>query len=318
MQYSELSTPLSVEDFTSHHGGAIYGLKGTPKRYSSTELLNPSPIPGLYLSGSDASSLGVAGAMMGGVVAASRVLGPFGLFKVFGAISKPPSRSPTICVNSADKLRAFVKTKAPLSPSIWRLEFELQNSINFTPGQFVSLQVAPFEWRNYSIASVEANRFELLVSTRTGGDGSIYTKQVKPGEETLVELPFGSYHLQLNSHRRVFVATGTGIAPFLPMFASLEALGEFNTSELLFGCSRAEDNIISGNHFKHLPSTTVCISRDAGVNNTHHGRVTEVLARLQFDPSVTDFYLCGAPAMVDECRDLLAIAGATQVLTEPF
>lgn len=63
VQYSELSTPLSMEDFTSHPAGAIYGLQGTPKRYAKPLLSKPSPIPGLHLSGSDASSLGVVGAM---------------------------------------------------------------------------------------------------------------------------------------------------------------------------------------------------------------------------------------------------------------
>jgi NAD(P)H-flavin reductase len=43
-----------------------------------------------------------------------------------------------------------------------------------------------------------------------------------------------------------------------------------------------------------------------------------VLSSLKFDSATTDFYLCGAPAMIDDCRAILANAGATQVLTELF
>jgi all-trans-retinol 13,14-reductase len=320
VQYSELSTPLTVEDFTSHPRGAIYGLKGTPKRYASLALSAMSPIAGLQLSGCDASSLGVAGAMMGGFVAASRVLGPLGFVRIFRAMRvKPTGELPLKVVpRLAEKMRAVLIAKTALTPHIWRLEFDLQEPVCFSPGQYVLLRVAPFEWRNYSIARAEGKRFELLVSTRTGGDGSIYAESVQPGTETEVELPFGNYQLLHNSHRRVFVATGTGIAPFLPMFAALEASGELNTAELLFGCSHREDDITRCGHFEHLPPTTVCVSHDPAAEIFFHGRVTEVLSGLKFDPAKTDFYLCGAPAMIDDCQTILANAGATQVLIEPF
>ncbi len=207
---------------------------------------------------------------MGGVIAASRVLGPLGFERIFRAVDVkstgdlPPSAAP----RSSENMRAVLITKKALTASIWRLKFDLQEPVRFAPGQFVLLRVAPFEWRNYSIARAEGKRFELLVSTRTGGDGSIYAGNVQPGEEKEVELPFGSYQLQRNSHRRVFVATGTGIAPFLPMFAALQASGELNSAELLFGCSYAEDDITHGGHFEPLPRTTVCVSRDPTVEDS--------------------------------------------------
>jgi NAD(P)H-flavin reductase len=46
--------------------------------------------------------------------------------------------------------------------------------------------------------------------------------------------------------------------------------------------------------------------------------VTQALSGLQFDPSTTDFYVCGSAAMVADCRMLLESAGALRILTEPF
>ncbi|KIX96701.1 uncharacterized protein Z520_07420 [Fonsecaea multimorphosa CBS 102226] len=318
VDYSELSTPLSVEDYTSHSAGAIYGFKGTPQLFASSVLSKPSPITGLQISGTDASSLGVVGALMGGVLAASRVLGAFGFLRIMWAshhVTPTAELAPTAAGRS-DKKRAILVGKTALTPFIWRLEFELDEPIVSAPGQYVLLRVAPFEWRSYSIAQAEKNCLILLVSTRTGGDGSVFTSNVQPGEQTEVELPFGAFQLRRNTHRRVFVATGTGIAPFLPMFVALAASGELESAELLFGCYHGEDDIT--HHFKPLPRTTVCVDGDPSAEGVFHGRVTDILANLKFEPATTDFYLCGVPAMMDACRTILAHAGATQVLTEPF
>jgi len=66
----ELSTPLSTHAFTGAEHGAIYGLETTPRRFLSDSLRARTPIPGLFLTGQDVTSPGVAGAMMGGVLAA--------------------------------------------------------------------------------------------------------------------------------------------------------------------------------------------------------------------------------------------------------
>jgi all-trans-retinol 13,14-reductase len=91
VEYVELATPLTFEHFTGAPSGAIYGYPGTPGRYRSDWLNVKTPVRNLYLTGADACSSGIAGALMGGVTAASRLLGPFGFMKVMRAVySKPP------------------------------------------------------------------------------------------------------------------------------------------------------------------------------------------------------------------------------------
>lgn len=68
--YAELSTPLSTEHFTRAASGAIYGLEPTPARFQNRFLRPRTPVPGLLLSGSDVGTVGVIGAMLGGVLAA--------------------------------------------------------------------------------------------------------------------------------------------------------------------------------------------------------------------------------------------------------
>ncbi len=88
IEYTELATPLSVEHFSGHAGGAIYGLPATPQRLAFEEIGVHTPIRNLYLTGTDAATMGVVGgAMMGGIATACVLGGSTGFFKVFGALN---------------------------------------------------------------------------------------------------------------------------------------------------------------------------------------------------------------------------------------
>jgi all-trans-retinol 13,14-reductase len=81
LDYAELSTPLSTDNFCRPIAGSIYGLEPTPERFRNPWLRPRSPVPGLYFAGSDVASVGVIGAMMGGVLAAAAVA-PVGTFRL--------------------------------------------------------------------------------------------------------------------------------------------------------------------------------------------------------------------------------------------
>lgn len=68
--YAELSTPLSTAHFTRPAKGAIYGIEPTPERFRNPWLRPATPLKNFYLSGSDIATVGVIGAMVGGVLAA--------------------------------------------------------------------------------------------------------------------------------------------------------------------------------------------------------------------------------------------------------
>jgi all-trans-retinol 13,14-reductase len=77
IDYTELSTPLTVKSFTGHHEGAIYGSPSTASEFSKRSFDPRTPIKNLYMTGADLVSLGIMGALMGGVVTASHLLGGF-------------------------------------------------------------------------------------------------------------------------------------------------------------------------------------------------------------------------------------------------
>jgi phytoene dehydrogenase-like protein len=94
VDYCEVSTPLSVEHFTGHRRGSVYGIPATPERFRLRYLGVATPVRNLYLTGSDVASLGIMGAMMGGVVTTSRLLGPLGFFRIMAASKKFPEAQP--------------------------------------------------------------------------------------------------------------------------------------------------------------------------------------------------------------------------------
>jgi len=82
IEFQELSTPITTEHFAAHPRGSIYGVTCVPERFVASEApwCDPSsPIEGLYLTGADVSSPGVAGAMMGAVATLSQLKNGFKL-----------------------------------------------------------------------------------------------------------------------------------------------------------------------------------------------------------------------------------------------
>ncbi len=64
VEYHELSTPLTVEHFTG--SPEIYGAPGTPTRFRDRTCTVRTDIRNLLITGADACSLGIQGALTAG------------------------------------------------------------------------------------------------------------------------------------------------------------------------------------------------------------------------------------------------------------
>lgn len=317
--YSELATPLTVEHYASHARG-FYGLSATPERFRNNALGPRTPVPGLFLSGADAAILGIVGSQVGGLAAACQLV-PGGFPRIFAALRRGPRRhaaAGTAAVLPPGKMWASLVDRRRLTDDVWHLEFETDVDPGaWCPGQFARLHVGDGEWRDYSLAGGSGRRLRFMISTRTGGHGSRFVEAATPGARIEIEVPLGAYTLQDSGRRRLFVATGTGLAPFVPMFEQLAREGGLAQATLLFGCRTAADDLTR--HVAPLPGSVVrCLSRESPLPGGFRGRVTDALAALAVDPGGTDFYLCGSSAMVADCRRLLEERGATHLMVENY
>lgn len=86
IEHVEVSTPLTMEFFINQDKGDWIGIPAIPDRYRQSWLKVQTPVENLYLTGCDVMSLGIQGAMMGGVATASYLNGRrtgIGILKVF-------------------------------------------------------------------------------------------------------------------------------------------------------------------------------------------------------------------------------------------
>ena len=73
MDYSELSTPLSVKSLANYPKGELYGIDHTPDRFHQKWLKPKSGIKNLYLTGQDVLTVGVTSALFSGLLTASAI-----------------------------------------------------------------------------------------------------------------------------------------------------------------------------------------------------------------------------------------------------
>src|SRR5438309_2338179 len=114
------------------------------------------------------------------------------------------------------------------------------DTMRFDPGQFVTFYVdrnGATVTRSYSIASSPdlVDRFDLLVKKVDGGYVSTYLTSLHGGEQLRMIGPLGRFLLKDPGNRPVvFVCTGTGIAPFIPMLEQLLRRAPSHPSSLIF------------------------------------------------------------------------------------
>jgi phytoene dehydrogenase-like protein/ferredoxin-NADP reductase len=337
--YKELATPLTIEHFSGRAYGRMYGVADVPGKFKSNALRVKTPVRGVYLTGSDVCSLGIGGALMGGVGAASRLNGPLGFFRIMGQVNaRPPKKTvrhesnqtkdPGCRLTTArqplpnKKLRAVVIEKVAVTETVCELVFELPLELRFEPGQYARVSVGNYAWRDFSIVELCGRRVTFLVDTRFNGHGSKFVKALATGDETFMRIPVGDFTIAAPEHTHVFIATGTGISPFIPMIGKLTRGENPPAIELFFGCRFQRDAAlterIKGHGDSHTIGITVCVSRETPSESMRRGRVTDVIRTCNFDPETTDFYICGNPSMIDDTMKILLEKGSRNIYREQY
>jgi len=188
---------------------------------------------------------------------------------------------------------AGILSRRWLSPTTFELTLERPAGFNFQPGQRVRLGKGPNE-REYSIAAAPGDPDVVLCIRRVGsGGGSAWLSTAGIGTELRGSGPHGYFNFKPSPRPAIFVATGTGVAPFVSM-----AKAGTKGFTLLHGVKRAEDlfyrDLLSASAQRYM----ACLSEETSADPTvFAGRVTRHLER-QVPPGACDFYLCGRSEMI--------------------
>ena len=175
----------------------------------------------------------------------------------------------------------------------------------FKPGQHVSVSIkGGYQGREYSIYSgIRDEALEILVKEVAGGYFSPKLNNLKVGDYLEVNGPFGKFGLDYKKpliFKHVFIASGTGIAPFHSMVKSFPGLDY----QILHGV-RYPSEAYEKDHYD-TDRYVLCTTRDT--QNNFHGRVTDYLRQQSFEPN-TAFYLCGNSDMIFDSMEIIKDKG---------
>lgn len=180
-----------------------------------------------------------------------------------------------------------------------------RNKLPFKTGQHINVGPAAGGYtREYSIYSGENEDFlEILVKEILNGLVSPQLHQLKTGDKVMVEPPLGYFYLPetLPGDKKVlFVATGTGIAPYHSFIKSHPQIHY----HLIHGVTTASE--ACEKDFYGPKNLTLCTSRKA--DGDFHGRVTQWLQQNALSP-YQHIYLCGNRNMINDAHTLLKEKG---------
>ncbi|HLD26876.1 MAG TPA: FAD-binding oxidoreductase [Patescibacteria group bacterium] len=224
---------------------------------------------------------------------------------------------------------ATVTKKKVITEDMLLLQYKLisPKEIDFIAGQYVLVDI-PQEnkekaTRLYSLYSPNYQKryVELLIHTIPNGLASLYFIHLEERETVNFRGPAGKFILQSEDRDKIFLATGTGIAPIRSMIHSFfhrHAYTSFDTPapqiQLFWGVKTMNEAYLKDelttlkNLYKNF-SFTICLSREKNAVFTEHeeknselsclkrGRITDNFNKEKAS-SDTEYYICGGPEVV--------------------
>lgn len=220
--------------------------------------------------------------------------------------------------------KAKLEDKTAINDRYVHMMFELvePSRMEFLAGQYVSIKVSDDGTRRpYSICSrPDINHgFELLVDIRPQGVGTQYLQNLEFGQEIEALAPMGRFTMAAEQEADpsikpdtsiVFIATGSGIAPFYSMVQDQLQLKQDARPIQLYWGLRFVDDLFWQDEFERLMeafpnfSFHPTISRPIPDWLLCRGRVTDCLSVHEL-PENGSYYLCGNEQMIDDVKKLL-------------
>ena len=217
--------------------------------------------------------------------------------------------------------KAVLTERKQVSDKVTYYKFKMQDpaTVDFKAGQYINIKVSENARRSYSIASEPSLKveLELYVDTLPGGPGSIFFEKIKIGEIIEFLGPIGMFvfdESNTNVKSYLFIATGTGIAPFLSMIKEQLKLGNNKPMHIIFGLRFIKDVYLKeelDKHNKKHSNLTYEIILSKPEDKTWSGKVGHVQDLIN---EVEDFdnlagYICGNQKMISDVQELLKTKG---------
>src|SRR3989338_3958 len=201
--------------------------------------------------------------------------------------------------------KAKIIEQIKLTEDVFEIKLETVTPFNFQAGQFITIKVAdktPPCFRAYSIKSApeeNGKNLEICYKFLPGGRGSTWLRALKSNDTIEFLGPSGKFTYKGEKNKNLFVATGTGVAPFNAIIENELKKGNKKPLHLLFGVRHIKD-IFYKNFFENLAKKYTNFRFDLTLSRPEtekwqglNGRVTKILEAMQIDTKNTEVYICG-------------------------
>lgn len=223
--------------------------------------------------------------------------------------------SSAACKTAPEEIGATVAGVDRLSDTSFGLRVRLDRPMQFLPGQYVNVSVpGTGKHRSYSFSSAPgATDASFLIRNLPGGVMSSYLARATAGEQVTLTGPMGAFYLRPITRPQLWLAGGTGLAPFLSMLEQVAEAGTDQPITLYYAVTRAADLVelarLEGLAAKIGTLRLITILAAPEDDHPRKGFVTDHLTVDDLCAGDADVYLCGPPPMVDAVRAHFAKLG---------
>ncbi|SIO27478.1 benzoate 1,2-dioxygenase electron transfer component BenC [Paraburkholderia phenazinium] len=217
--------------------------------------------------------------------------------------------SSNVCKTEQSRFAATVSKIEPHNDAAVVLELDVEAAAPvFLPGQYVNIDVpGSAQHRSYSFSSAPGeSRIRFLIKKIPGGVMSTWLESACPGNRVELTGPLGSFYLRAVERPLLFLAGGTGLAPFLAMLEVLARVASQQKVHLIYGVTRDLDLVqveALDAYAAKLPNFSYAtVVADADSAHPRKGWVTQHIPAEALNDGDVDVYLCGPPPMVDAVR----------------
>jgi ferredoxin-NADP reductase len=214
----------------------------------------------------------------------------------------------------------------------------LEAPFPFEPGQYATLGLMGPEGKlvqrpmSVSSSADELSEYEFFIRLVEGGAFTPLLWRIGVGDPINIKGPKGKFLLQEDGRTCLFVASGTGLAPFISMIETLRDRGQSRDVVLLHGVSYDYDlawreqltELEAGGGFPLRYVGTISRPQQCPGWSGSTGRVETIvgpkLDELGLTSENTTIYLCGNPEMVSAVEEVALERGfpAEQVRKELY
>jgi ferredoxin-NADP reductase/DMSO/TMAO reductase YedYZ heme-binding membrane subunit/rubredoxin len=210
---------------------------------------------------------------------------------------------------------AKIVEKTFLNPTTLELVIETDDDLESQPGQFVSFLWEDIDGkftRSYSIVSQIGKRFVFTIKLTDMGRGARLLQDIWVDANIRISGIFGQFLLQDTQDPKIFIATGTGLAPIYNMILALDPA----IQKTLYFTVGTEAELFYLDQLRSIPHLDLHVhTTKEEISGCEYGRV-DVDTIIATENA--EWYLCGNPRMVAEAREKLQKRGFSAVYSEEF